>query len=391
MSSCFPPYDSKIFGMPKGEWNKLFLPDLIKVMLYAMFHKTAEWTPDEKIGKKIHEKHNALPDWDPKKRTFFWDQPVGNAHYSQAYQQRTYEMMHKANEIVRGLFDQNKGYLPFICKICELLEVPPELLAIQPDTTEVSKVAELLQYLQHRSRTFEEWTYGCQAEEALQCLKQYRRLLQFLQRIVDDRTYVLCDEEYKELQSYLSSLGNSIDLATFFSTLEGPNTDRYILKWIQCIMLSREMRDALWIEDWHTKPTHLESVFGKLQRKLVKLWTIVLTRISDETDLFEDLLIFLANVLPHLIKTKHFLDDVNLKDDLFRALVGIIPNVESPQDVYAEILAKHPETFKMFPRLFTKFRSILMMTVFCSKNLNDVKTLQEDPDATLEILYPEQD
>ena len=106
MNRCHPPHGSEIFNSRKSEQHTLCLTNLTRVMLYAMFHKTAEWTPDEKIGKKIHDEYDALPDWDPKKRKFFWDQPVGNAHYSQAYQQRTYEMMHKANEIVRGLFNR---------------------------------------------------------------------------------------------------------------------------------------------------------------------------------------------------------------------------------------------------------------------------------------------
>jgi len=383
MSSRHPPYDSKIFGNKKREWNELFLPDLLKVMLYAMFYKTAVWTEGEKIGKVMQEQHDALPDWEPKKNTFFWDQPVGNASYYGAYLQRTYEMRHKANQIVRELFDQKGVYLPFICKICELLGVPPEVLAIHSKTTTVSKVAELLQYLRHLSQTFDEWATPLQPEETLQCLKQYRKLLQFLQRIVDDRTYVLGNEEYNELKSHLA------DLATFFSTLEGPNTDRYNLIWIQSIMLSGKMRDALWIQDWHTEPTHLDEVSDKLQKKLVKLWTIVIKKITDlcEKDLFEDSLVFLANVLPHLIRTKYFLEDRELKENLSKALVGIIPNVESPQDVYAEILAKHPETLKMFPSTFTIFRSILTAPIHVWENLRDVKVLQEKPTTTLATLY----
>lgn len=369
--SLLPPHGSKIFSTTKDKRNKLCPPDLLKVMLYTMFYKTAEWTPEEEAGKQIQEQHDALPNWEPKKNTFFWDQPVGNALYYGAYLQRTYQMMHDANEIVRGLFDQDGGYLPFICKICELFGVPPEVLEIQPETTTVSKVVELLQYLRHLSQTFDE------CDTPFQELKQYRRLLEFLHRIVTDKTYVLGDEGYEELKSHISSL------ETFFSTLEGPNTGRYIFRWIKSVMLSEELR----IEDWHTRPVHLDEVSDKLQRKLVKLWTIVLTRISDEKVSFEDSLVFLANVLPHLIRTKHFLEDRELKENLSKALVGIIPNVESPQDVYAEILARHPETFKMFPRLFTKFRSILAMTIHLWKNLRDVKALQENSTATLECLY----
>ena len=379
--SSLPPFDSEIFSRRKGKRNDLCLVDLLKVILYAMFYKTAAWTDGEKIGKAMQEQHDALENCDERKPFFFWHQPVGNAPYYGAYLQRTYQMMHQANQIVSELFDQKRMYLPFICEICKLLGVPPEVLAIQVGTTTESKVAELLQYLRHLSRTFDEWATPLQPEQTLQKLKQYRRLCEFLQRIVTDKTYVLGDEGYDELQSHLA------DLATFFSTLEGPNTQKYILIWIQCIMLSREMGDALWIEDSHTKPNHLDEVSDKLQKQLKKVWRIVLTRISDKEVSFEDSLVFLANVLAHLIRTKYFLEDRELKENLSRALVGMIPNVESPQDVYAKILAKHPETLKIFPRTFTKFRSILTAPIHVWINLRDVKVLQGDPDATLETLY----
>lgn len=391
--NSLPPFDLEIFSRRKDKRNELFLDDLLRVMLYTMFYKTAEWTKGEKIGKAMQEQHDALEDCDKRKPLFFWDhQPVGNAPYYGAYLQRTYRMMHQANQIVSELFDQEGGYIPFICEICKLFGVPPEVLAIQVGTTTESKVAELLQHLRHLSQTFDEWATLLQPEQTLQEMKQYRRLCEFLQRIVTDKTYVLGDEGYEALQSDLSSLGNSIDLATFFSTLEGPNTDRYILRWIDSVMLSREMGDALWIQDWHTKPNHLVEVSDKLQKQLEKVWTIVLTRISDlcEKNLFEDSLVFLANVLTHLIRTKYFLEDRELKENLSRALVGMIPNVESPQspqDVYAEILARYPETLKMFPRTFTIFRSILTAPIHVWENLRDVKALQENPTATLETLY----
>ncbi len=155
-------------------------------------------------------------------------------------------MMRQANKIVSALFDQSKGYLPFICKICELFGVPTEVLEIQPETTTVSKVAELLQYLRNRSQTFNDWTIGCVCEETLQNMKQYRRLLEFLHRNVTDRTFALGEKEYNELQSLLESLEDPIDLSTFFSTLEGPHTEKFMFIWIGSVMLTREMIDAIW-------------------------------------------------------------------------------------------------------------------------------------------------
>jgi hypothetical protein len=385
MSSFYGDHGPGVFSTPKREWHTLSVPNLMKVMIYTIMLKSSKLTSEQRAGKELQDRHDELPE-SPEKRTFFWDMSLVDLQYYTAYMKLTHELMDKVDSVVLGLYDQEGEYLPFICKICELLGVPPEVLAIHSKTTTVSKVAELLQYLRHLSQTFDEWATPLQPEQTLQKLKQYRRLLEFLYRIVTDKTYVLGDNGYEELESRISSL--EIDLSTFFSTLEGPNTDRYIFRWIESVMLSREMGDALWLEVWHTRPNNLDEVSDKLQKKLVKLWTIVFTRISDEKVSFEDSLVFLANVLPHLIRTKHFLEDRELNENLVKALlIHTIPTVESPQDVYAEVLAKHPETFKIFPRTFTKFRSILTMTIYLWKDLKDVKALQEDPTATFETLY----
>jgi hypothetical protein len=292
--------------------------------------------------------------------------------------------MDDANSVVSDLFKQEGGYLPFICKICELFGVPPEVLAIQSGTTTVSKVAELLQYLRHRSETFDDWTCVCRSEETLQSLKDYRRLLQFLQRIVTDRTFALCEEECQELQLSLSSL-------------EGPHTDRFILAWIHSEMLSRDMIDALWIDDWKTQGSDLDQVSDKLQRKLVKIWKCIHSNILKKKDSLQELLVFLANVLPFLIKTKHFLIDEELKKSVstnfLRLSIWInmkaIKAESTAEIVYQEMIGSRPEIFKIFPDTFEKFREIFPMTVYCwdGKFLYDVKAHQNDPNATLESLY----
>ena len=386
MSSFYRDYGPGVSSTQRRKWDTLSVPKLVKAMIYVIMLKSSKLTPEQCAGKKLQDRHDELPE-SSEKRIFFWDMSFECSQYHTAYIQLTDKIMDEADLVVLGLHDQEGGYLPFICKICELLGVPPEVLAIHSKTTTVSKVAELLQHLRHLSQTFDEWATPLQPEKTLQELKQYRRLCEFLQRIVTDKTYVLGDEGYDELKSHLA------DLSTFFSTLEGPNTQKYILIWIESVMLSREMGDALWIEDWHTSPNHLDKVSDKLQKKLIKLWTIVLKKISDkisdEKVSFEDSLVFLANVLPHLIRTKYFLEDRELKDNLSRALLRrIILLVKSPQDVYAEILAKHPETLKMFPELYRKFRSILTAPIHVWENLRDVKVLQEKPTTTLETLYP---
>lgn len=383
MSSCHPPHGSEIFELPKSRWHTLDLTDLVRVMLYAMLYKTAEWTPEEEAGRQIQRQHDALLDG-PEKATFFWDQPVGNAPFYEAYLCRTYTMMHEANKIVSALFDQDRGYLPFICKICELFGVPPEVLEIQTETTIVSKVAELLQYLRHRSKTFDDWTCVCRSEETLQSLKDYRRLLQFLQRIVTDRTFVPCEEKCQAFQLSLPSL-------------EGPHTDRYILTWIRSLMLSRDMIDALWIDDWQTQGGHLVQVSEKLQGRIVKIWKHTFSKIKEKKDSLKELFVFLANVLPFLIKTKHFLIDEKLKESVSTIFSQLIiwnlgstartSGVQS-QVLYDEIIKSCPETFGMFPEKFKKFSCILLMTVSTDiEYLDDVKALQNNPKASLPELY----
>ena len=385
MSSCQPPRDSEIFKLPKSIWHTLDLTDLVRVMFYAMLYKTAEWTPEERIGKEMQDDHDALPRG-PEKANFFWHQPVGNASYYGAYLQRTYEMMRKANEIVSGLFDQSKGYLPFICKICELFGVPPKVLEIQTETTIVSKVAELLQYLRHRSQTFNDWTIACIPSETLRNMKQYRRLLQFLERVVTDRTFALGEKEYKELKSLLGSLEDPIDLSTFFSTLEDPHSEKFMFIWIESLMVLREMFDAIWIEDWHNQIADLDKVSTKIQKILVKLWKFVHRRLSAEESMSENLLVFLCNVLPHLIKTKYFL----LDEDLFHSVKELVKkHLETlTKDWYSSLYRSQiAKVSPLFPEDFQTFSICLLSAVsHLHSDLHDVKNLQDDPDAKLESL-----
>jgi hypothetical protein len=295
-------------------------------------------------------------------------------------------MMREANKIVSALFDQSKGYLPFICKVCELLGVPPEVLEIQTETTIVSKVVELLQYLRHRSRTFNDWTISCIPSETLQNMKQYRRLLRFLQRVVTDRTFALDEEAYNELQSLLESLEDPINLSTFFSTLEGPHTEKFMFTWIESLMVLNEMFDAIWIEDWHIQIADLDVVSTRLQKKLVKLWKFVHRRLSAEESMSENLLVFLCNVLPHLIKTKYFL----LDEDLFHSVKELVKkHLETlTEDWYSSLYRSQIEKVSLFfPKDFQDFSIGLFRAVTClHPDLHDVKNLQDDPDATLEKL-----
>jgi hypothetical protein len=295
-------------------------------------------------------------------------------------------MMREANKIVSALFDQSKGYLPFICKVCELLGVPPEVLETQTETTIVSKVADLLQYLRHRSQTFNDWTIGCVPCKTLRNMKQYRRLLQFLERVVTDRAFALGDEAYNELQSLLESLEDPINLSTFFSTLEGPHTEKFMIIWIESLMVLNEMFDAIWIEDWHIQIADLVGVSTRLQKKLVKLWKFVHRRLSAEESMSENLLVFLCNVLPHLIKTKYFL----LDEDLFNSVSDLVKkHLETlTEDWYSSLYRSQIEKVSLFfPEDFRVFLICLLSAVsHRHSDLHDVKNLQDDPDATLESL-----
>jgi hypothetical protein len=383
MSSCSPPYNFEIFRMPKSEWCGLSVVDLLRVMLYTFFLKRTALTDDECDGRQLQRAHDELPE-SSTKRTFFWNMSLRGFQSHEAYTHLTYRLMTEANSVVTSLFKQEGVYLPFICKICELFGVPPEVLAIQSGTTTVSKVAELWQYLRHRSETFDDWTCVCRSEETLQSLKDYRRLLQFLQRIVTDRTFALCEEECQELQLSLSSL-------------EGPHTDKFIFAWIHSVMLSGDMINALSIDDWQTRGGHLVQVSDKLQGRIVKIWKHTLSKITEKKDSLKEMLVFLANVLPFLIKTKHFLIDEELKESvstIFSQLIIWNPSSTARksgvqiQVLYDEIIKSCPETFGMFPETFEKFSCILLMTVSTViEYLDDVKALQNNPNASLTELY----
>jgi hypothetical protein len=245
---------------------------------------------------------------------------------------------------------------------------------------------ELLQYLRHRSQTFNDWTIGCVPCKTLRNMKQYRRLLQFLERVVTDRTFALGEEDYNELKSLLELLKDPIDLSTFFSTLEGPHTEKFMIIWIESLMVLNEMFDAIWIEDWHIQIADLDGVSTRLQKKLVKLWKFVHRRLSAEESMSENLLVFLCNILPHLIKTKYFL----LDEDLFHSVKELVKkHLETlTEDWYSSLYRSQIEKVSLFfPEDFRVFSICLLSAVsHRHSDLYDVKNLKDDPDATLESL-----
>lgn len=382
MSGLSPPDDIHIYRTQKRRLWTLDIDDLLKVLLYTIMLKKADLTPEQNAGKEVQDEYDALPDELPKKATFFWDQPVKNLSDHAEYLQLTYKIMYQVDEDVRSLYQQlSSDYLLFICKICELFGVPPDVLEVQPKTTILSKVADLLQYLHHRSQTFNIWTISCLPQQTLQNMKQYRRLLQFLERVVSDRTFALCEENYRHLQIIVKSLENPIDLSTFFSILEGPSTDRYILTWMNTVM--SEMVDVIRIEDC------LEQIPKKFQKKIVKLWTIVhkkLSAVSAEEALSEQLLVFLVNVLPSLVKTKYFMIDC----DLFASVRELVTNLLGTltEEQYSDFRCGKNEKMSVFlPEDFTSFSSCLLKAIGKRyDDLHDVKNLQDDSDVTLESL-----
>ena len=372
------PYDSHIYQASKS--RLLDIDDLFKVLLYLLLMKRTVLTPEQRAGKKVQDQYDALQDFYPGKATFFSDQSFADLLNYDEYLQLTYKIMHDVDKIVHDLYQQTAtDYILFICKICDLFGVPPEVLRIHPETTIVSKVAELLVYLRNLSQTFNSWTIQCLPQQTLQNMKQYRKLLQFLERVVTDRTFALHNEDYNDLQILLNkSIQDPIDLSTFFSTLEEPSTDRYILTWIHTVMY--EMVDDISIEDC------LKPIPANFQKKIVKLWKIVHEKLSSEEALSEQLLVFLVNVLPSLVKTKYFLIDCDLFASVGNLVEKLLGTLTEGQ--YSDFRCGKNEKMSMFlPEDFTAFSSCLLKAIGnLYDDLHDVKNLQDDLDVTLESL-----
>ena len=120
----------------------------------------------------------------------------------------------------------------------------------------------------------------------------------------------------------------------------------------------------------------------------MKLWTIVHKKLSAEESISEEILVFLSNVLPFLIKTKYFLIDSDLfvsVRDLVKQRLGTLM-----EEQYASLRCGK----LFFPEDFDAFKNCLLKAVsIIYKDLHDVRNLQDDPDATLESLiavHPEE-
>jgi len=165
--------------------------------------------------------------------------------------------------------------------------------------------------------------------------------------------------------------------------------------WIESVMFSREMFDAIWIEDWKNDIDELEQISDKFQKKLVKMWRFFHMKLTEKKGSLSDSLTFLANIVPILIKTKYFLNDDQLRTNVTRRLIDVIiliaseaiKNGSTEETMYQAMIHSKPETFRIFPETFEMFRHILTMTASPYDDLDDVKALQSDQDATLATLY----
>lgn len=245
--------------------------------------------------------------------------------------------------------------LMFLLKILEIWGVPSEVWEMKSDSeTLISKIAVLLQYLKGMSDNFFELIRSSNSEANLGKMSHYVEISQFLTQVISHPGFVLSSEQLAELQDYINQTSASpIQLSEFVSQILSPDSDRFFIYWMNEVMILQRMLDAIWINyEWQTYSRDLESLPEDLQILVSKIWTQAQKRLSVEEQSFEALLLFLNEVLPHLRRTKYFLENEDILEAMRQVLSKLSAKFkELPEAEYARILGNMSSSANLPPSL----------------------------------------
>jgi hypothetical protein len=327
---------------------------LLNTLLLAHMLKTAKMTQSQRRGAEIEARRKALSGF--KKATFYSTLSSGDGCDVSEYEVFLERIKDNVRAEICRISSMPNSELMYLLKILEIWGVPSEVLEMKSDSeTLISKIAVLLQYLKGMSDNFFKLILSSSNSEAnLGKMNHYVELFQFLTQVISQPGFVLSSEQLAELQDYINQTSESpIQLSEFVSQILSPDSDRFFIYWMNEVMILQRMLDAIWIDyEWQTNSRHLESLPEDLQILVSKIWTQAQKRLSVEEQSLEALLLFLNEVLPHLRKTKYFLED----EDILKAVREVLSKLsakfqELPEAEYARILRNMSSSVDLLPSL----------------------------------------
>lgn len=189
--------------------------------------------------------------------------------------------------------DEDNYLLVLLCKISELMGIPPEVSLLKEEDTLISKIVDLLKHMMNVSSMWG-WHaafYHLDPENKLKFMKNYKFMYYFLQKVLSEPGYWLTEGEIDEVKSQLGP--------DFWNQIMSPTSSRFNNYWI--------INTAIFM------PGFAESMdeqfpFSHDNRKiLLKIWKRTCIVLNSEESL-SDKLRFLNDTFEIIYRTKDFLN-----------------------------------------------------------------------------------
>jgi len=203
---------------------------------------------------------------------------------------------HDVKTLIKTKTNEDNYLLVLLCKICELVGIPPEVSLLKEEDTLISKIVDLLKHMMKISRKWE-WSnalHDLNGENKLKFMKDYKFMYYFLQKVLSEPGYWLTEGEIEEVKSQLDP--------DFWNRIMSPTSLWFNNYWIN--------GTAIFM------PRFAESMFKQCpfsrdnRKRLLKIWKRTCIALNSEASL-KDKLDFLNHTFDIIYRTKGF---INLED-----------------------------------------------------------------------------
>jgi hypothetical protein len=214
------------------------------------------------------------------------------------------------NTLIHEKTNEDNYLLVLLCKISELVGIPPEVSLLKDEDTLISKIVGLLR---HMISSRWEWSIAFRslnAEKKVKFMKNYKFMYNFLQKVLSEPGYWLTEGEIDEVKSQLGP--------DFWNRIMSPTSSRFNHYWINDIAFFM--------------PGFAESIFEQCQfsrdnrKRLLKIWKRTCMVLNSESSL-SDKLRFLHDTFDIIYRTKKFInvEDQN-ESEIMRNLRSALEN-----------------------------------------------------------------
>ena len=202
----------------------------------------------------------------------------------------------EVNTLIQTKTNEDNYLLVLLCKISEIVGIPPEVSLLKEEDTLISKIVDLLTYMTKISSRWE-WSNALRRlddEKKLKFMKNYKFMYCFLQKVLSEPGYWLTEGEIDEVKRQLDP--------DFWNRIMSPTSSRFNHCWIN---------DTAIFMSGFAESIFEQCAFSRDNRKrLLKIWKRTCMVLNSESSL-SDKLTFLNDTFDIIYRTKKF---INVKD-----------------------------------------------------------------------------